>query len=309
MNYDSIGVSRRRFGQLLVTLAGSAAVGHVAGADAGQNETPEAKGLVGSHIYGWGQYAERAGQKVDVPGVISALKEAGYDYLEKGMDFAKPEDFAQFAAQLKAGGLQPVSVYTGGRMHEPDAARITTARLIKGARACYEAGFRIVTCNPDPIGRAKTDEELKVQSAALAEIGAAFKAEGLALAIHQHLPELANQAHEFHYVFDHTKPQEVGWCLDVHWVFKGGFDPLAALREYGNRLHTWHLRQSRNNVWWETLDSGDVDYPAIAAYARAHRLPRRFSVELALEKGTRITRSVQENHRLAREYVRKVFGI
>ena len=56
------------------------------------------------------------------------------------------------------------------------------------------------------------------------------------------------------------------------------------------------------------LDTGDIDYAAISQYARAHELPRRFTVELALETGTTITRSAIENHRRSREFVRNVFG-
>ena len=83
--------------------------------------------------------------------------------------------------------------------------------------------------------------------------------------------------------------------------------PLDALREYGDRVVTWHLRQSRDDIWWEDLDTGDVDYEAVAKYAGTHQLPRRFTVELAIESGTKITRSVVENHRRSREYVRRVF--
>jgi hypothetical protein len=50
-----------------------------------------------------------------------------------------------------------------------------------------------------------------------------------------------------------------------------------------------------------------VDYAAVAKYANAHNLPRRFTVELAIEGDTKITRSVVENHRRSREYVRRVF--
>ena len=84
--------------------------------------------------------------------------------------------------------------------------------------------------------------------------------------------------------------------------------PLDALKQYGDRVVTWHLRQSRNRIWWEDLDTGDVDYEAVAKYAREHRLARRFSVELAFEPGTKITRSVVENHRRSREFVRRVLG-
>jgi hypothetical protein len=83
--------------------------------------------------------------------------------------------------------------------------------------------------------------------------------------------------------------------------------PAEALAQYGDRVLTWHLRQSRNGIWWEDLDSGDVNYEEIAEYIRAHRLPRFFTVELALEPGTKVTRSAAKNHRLSRQYVRRVF--
>jgi sugar phosphate isomerase/epimerase len=101
----------------------------------------------------------------------------------------------------------------------------------------------------------------------------------------------------------------VDFCFDVHWVYRGGLAPLKALDQYHDRVVSWHLRQSRGQVWWEDLDTGDIDYPAIAAFCRRRSLPARYTVELALESGTRITRSVVENHRRSREFVRRVFGV
>jgi inosose dehydratase len=265
------------------------------------------KTLVGSNIYGWGQYAERDKKKLDVEEVISALRDTGYDYLESNMNVAQPEQNAKFAEQLRAKGLQPVSLYTGARAHEAAPAGAVVARILAAARVCQQAGFQVISCNADPIGREKTDEELKTQASALSELGEGLNALGLKLGLHHHMPEMANHAREFHYNFDHTKPDVVGFCYDVHWVWKGGVMPLDALKQYGDRVVTWHLRQSRGGIWWEDLDTGDVDYAAVAKYANAHKLPRRFTVELAIEPGTKITRSVVENHRRSREFVRTVF--
>ena len=265
------------------------------------------KTLVGSNIYGWGQYAERDKKKLDVEEVISALRDTGYDYLESNMNVAQPEQNAKFAEQLRAKGLQPVSLYTGARAHEAAPAGAVVARILAAARVCQQAGFQVISCNADPIGREKTDEELKTQASALSELGEGLNALGLKLGLHHHMPEMANHAREFHYNFDHTKPDVVGFCYDVHWVWKGGVMPLDALKQYGDRVVTWHLRQSRGGIWWEDLDTGDVDYAAVAKYANAHKLPRRFTVELAIDPGTKITRSVVENHRRSREFVRTVF--
>ncbi len=280
---------------LATSLAGEAAL------------APGQKTLVGSNIYGWGQYAQRDNKKLDAAEVISALRDTGYDYLESNMDAAHPEENARFADQLRAKGLQPVSLYTGGRFHDAAQAGGVVARLLAAAKVCAQAGFAVISCNPDPIGRDKTDEELKTQAAALEEFGKGLDGLGLKLGVHNHTPEMANHAREFHYNFDHTSPASVGFCFDVHWVWKGGVQPLDALEQYGRRVVTWHLRQSRQGIWWEDLDTGDIDYAAVARYAKAHQLPRRFSVELALENGTKITRSVIENHRRSREFVREVF--
>jgi inosose dehydratase len=303
------GSSRREFIHRLGSAVALGAIlpplAHATAAERPSTANP--KTLVGSQIYGWGQYAQREGKPLDVDEVISALRDAGYDYLENSLDLAHPEQNAAFADQLKAKGLQPVSLYTTSRLHEAAQTEAVVAKTVAAAKVAQQAGFRIICSNPAPIGREKTDEELKTQAAALSELGRGLNALGLKLAVHNHTPEMANHAREFHYNFDHTKPAEVGFCYDVHWVYRGGIMPADALAQYGDRLVTWHLRQSRDGIWWEDLDTGDVDYGAIAKYTQSHNLPRLFTVELALEPGTKVTRSAAENHRLSREFVRQVF--
>jgi inosose dehydratase len=310
--FDHASVARSSRREFIRHVGSAVALGAVispfARSHAAASQRPTAqKTLVGSNSYGWGQYAQRDKKKLDVEEVISALRDGGYDYLEHTMNVDQPDENAKFAAQLKAKGLQPVSLYTGARVHEAAQASAVVARILAAAKVCQQAGFRVISCNADPIGREKTDEELKTQAAALSELGEGLNALGLKLGMHHHMPEMANHAREFHYNFEHTKPAVVGFCYDVHWVWKGGVMPLDALKQYGDRVVTWHLRQSRDGVWWEDLDTGDVDYEAVAQYAKANGLPRRFTVELAIEGATKITRSVVENHRRSREFVRRVF--
>ena len=181
---------------------------------------------------------------------------------KRSWNLNQPDANATFADQLKAKGLRPVSLYTGARLHEPGKCDEVVARVLAAGKVCHQAGFKVICCNPDPIGREKTDEELQTQTKALTELGRGLNVLGLKLGVHNHTPEMLSHAREFHYDFDHTKPSEVGFCYDVHWVWKGGILPLDALRQYGNRVVTWHLRQSRNGIWWEDLDTGDIDYAA-----------------------------------------------
>ena len=267
------------------------------------------KMLIGSQLYGWGQYYEREGKNAyeRVDEVLSALRDAGYDYAELSVDLGKPENNAAFAEKLRKKGMQPVSLYTGGRLHD-DKAEATVERILTAAKTCKAAGFSVINCNPDPISREKTDDELKKQVTALKLLGGGLKQMGLRFGIHHHTPEMTNGAREFHHNFRNSNAGTVDFCYDVHWVYRGGVQPADALKEYGNRVVSWHLRQSRETIWWEDMDTGDIDYQAVAAFAKAKKLAPLYTVELALEKGTKITRSVVENHARSLKFVKQVFG-
>jgi inosose dehydratase len=298
-------VSRRQFigalGQTAVLTCAGSALLPARAAEGASNS------CVGSNIYGWTQYFQREGRPFDPIEVMIALRDGGFDYLEGFMDLAAPEKNLLFAEQLKAHGLKPVTLYTGGNLHDPAMAKTTVNKILLAAEGCRKAGFFLLSCNPDPIGREKTDAELKTQVSALNDLGAGLKSIGVKLGVHQHLPELVSKAREFHSIFQNTQ-SDVGWCYDVHWLYRGGLLPGQVLPVYGNRVVSWHLRQSRGGVWWEDLDQGDIDYAEVARYARQHQLPRHFTVELALENGTAVTRSAFANHQRSREFVRRVFA-
>ena len=301
-------MSRREFlGR--TSLAAAAGPLALAGAWSAASSPAQAP-LVGSGLYGWSQYYQREGKDVNqhLDEAFAAMRDCGFEFVEAFVNVAHPENNAQLAQRMRAKGLQPVCIYSGAALHEAGAAERELDKLLAAAKVCREAGFSIIDINPNPIGRPKTEEELKTQLASLNKLGAELNKLGLKLGIHNHMPEMANGAREFHADLDQADPKLVGFCYDVHWVFRGGIQPLDCLRQYGARVVSWHLRQSRDGSWLEDLDSGDIDYAAIAAYARQHHLTAPYSVELAIESGTKITRSAIENHRRSREFMRKVFG-
>lgn len=266
---------------------------------------------IGTQLYGWGQYYDRMGKNLqaNMDEALSAIRDAGFDYAEGSLDVAHPENNARFGEQLKAKGLQAVSFYTGGRLHEAATADQTVEKIVQAAVVAKTAGFRIVNCNADPLGREKTDEELRTQAGAFQKLGKELNARGIKLGIHHHTPEMRSKAREFHHNFRHTEAKDVGFCYDVHWVYRGGVAPAQALADYADRIVSWHLRQSRDGIWWEDLDQGDIDYGMIAKVAGEKRIPALYTVELALESGTKITRTVVENHKRSRDFVQRVFAV
>jgi inosose dehydratase len=125
--------------------------------------------------------------------------------------------------------------------------------------------------------------------------------------LHQHAPEMANNAREWRHVLAHTEAANLSLCLDVHWILRGGQDVMTLVRECGPRIGSLHLRNSVGGVWTEALGDGDVDYPAVAAYLRSIHYRGYISVELGWDPKTQLTRSLEEDSRLSREYTEKVF--
>jgi inosose dehydratase len=295
-------ITRRQF------LAGATALGWIG---CRTPKRPQTRALVGTQLYGWTQYYQRAGRDFEshLDEILIAIRDCGYDYAEGFLDINSPDRNTVFAQRLLKNGLRPVSLYTGGRLHEAATASQNVDRLLAAAAVCRQAGFTIINCDPDSAGRDKTDEELRTQSAALIQLGQGLQALGLRLGIHHHTPAMQNGAREFHHNFQHSPAGVVDFCYDVHWVYRGGVLPADALRDYGARVVSWHLRQSRQQIWWEDLAPGDIDYQAVARFAREHQLPPFYTVELALEEGTRITRSARENHARSRTFVKDIFGV
>jgi len=132
-------VNRRNFlHRAAIGLAGVATDCLARGADfTGKLSSPTTpRSVVGSNVYGWGQYAQRDHKSLVIEDVISALRDTGYDYLEANLDVSQPDANGRFAEQLKAKGLRPVSLYAGARLHEADKAAEVVSRIITAAKLC-----------------------------------------------------------------------------------------------------------------------------------------------------------------------------
>jgi inosose dehydratase len=263
--------------------------------------------VVAAQLYVWTQQfrKERRTLAEGVAGALAATRRAGYEHVELMASFFDPGVREHTLPALKANALDAPIVYDGGPMHEPEAAEKTAAKTLELAAAAAPAGARIVNFNPSPKRDRKTLEELKTQARYLRRLEADLRARGVRLILHHHNPEMAEGAREWRFLLAET---DVPLCLDLHWAHRGGQDPMGLLREAGKRVASVHLRNSRQGVWTEDLGGGDIDYRPVADYLRNNGFAGYLVVELAYENGTAITRSLEENLRLSREWLAKVFG-
>ena len=141
-------------------------------------------------------------------------------------------------------------------------------------------GTKIVVTNPSPIKwggpELKNDSELSVQAKSMEKLGVELKKKGLTLAYHTHDVELRAGAREFHHILQNTSPENVSFCFDIHWVYRGSADSQVAvfdvLKMYGSRVVELHIRQSVNGVWAETFGAGDIDYQRFANELKAMKI-------------------------------------
>ncbi len=283
-------------------IAGCAAAGLLGAAD-------RYRPVLSAQFYIWVQRFEREGKTL-AEGVAEALettRRAGFRRIELMASlFAADVRDKTFAAIEKSGMEVPI-VYHGGPLHEPAAAEKTIAGTLELAGIVKRTGARIINFNPDPKpgGARKTDDELAAEARAATELAKALEPRRFQLILHHHSPEMAEEAREWHYLLRNT---EIPLCVDTHWVYRGGQNPLSLLEEAGRRVRSIHLRNSRQGVWSEDLSDGDVDYRKIAAYLKQTAYSGYLVVELAYDKETRITRPLEEDLRRSRQYASEVFG-
>lgn len=274
---------------------------------------PEPSPLV-CQVYIWTQHfaAQHASLLDHIDEIFRKTRQAGFRRVELMSAFVRtPELQDKTGSMLREHGLDLAALYHGGPFHEEGTADKTLAETLEFAQAARRLGCRRINFNPSPkpAKAPKSEDELKIQVKYLNRLGRELRARDMALMVHQHDAEMRDNAREWRYQLRYTDSELVGICLDLHWVYRGGQDPMELLRESGNRLQSLHLRNSRNGVWLETLGPGDIDYQAVRDHLRRTGYRGLLVVELAYEKDTVITRPLEENLRLSGQFAEKVFGV
>ena len=270
--------------------------------------------VLAAQAYVFSQAYARLNQRMEdrISEVLEILSTSGYKTLELTSQFFTTDNASNTAQALMLGRLKCPVVYNGGIMHTADGAKQTiqqTLELAKRVKAAHPFTGLNFNANPKPNNEAKTDAELVVQAENLNKLAKELKKLAVRLMIHQHAPEMANNAKEWRHVLANTDPKLIDICLDVHWVLRGGQDPMTLLKECSSRLASLHLRNSKNGVWTEDFGDGDIDYRPVAEHLKSIGYKGYLVVELAWDKATEPTRSLDANMKRSREYAENIFGV
>lgn len=275
-----------------------------------QAKSEESTIHLATNTYPWSTFARRRGEKLiphsnQLLAEIAACGLSGYEPIINSSD-----EFEGLGERLASHNLEMRSLYVNSTLHDSTLSEESIGEVLAIASAAKKLGTAIFVTNPAPIqwgGKEdKTDSQLRFQAGALDELGEALRAIGITLAYHNHDSELRNGAREFHHMLTATRSENVKFCLDAHWIFRGcGNSEVAVfdvLKRYQDRIVELHLRQSQNGIWDEAFSlSGDINYGRLIKFLHEAKIHPHLVLEQSVEKESANTKSVVVAHREGRD--------
>jgi inosose dehydratase len=247
----------------------------------------------------WGVIEGIEGDRAGYVRVIDEMQETGYAGTELGDWGFMPTDPEALRAELGRRGLALVGSWVSVNLEDRARHGASADDAVRTGRQLRRVGGpdAVVVLGNDPYGnphRTKiagrvtpadgmTEEQWAVFAEGANHVARRVMDEaGIRTVIHQHIGTLIETEAEARRLFDMTDPTVLGLCLDTgHWTFGAGGDPVAAVREFRDRV--WHVHfkdvepavmaASRTNGWdgpesvghgvFCELGRGCVDFPGM----------------------------------------------
>ena len=238
------------------------------------------------------------GRQLPPDRVLAEMAGLGLTATELGPLGYLPRDPGALRARLDAHGLALVGGFVPLVLHEPSMeGALTTAReaaaMLAGAGAdafvcalIMDAGWSA----PTPLD----DAQFAALLAHIPVIEELVAGHGLTFALHPHAGTVVESAADVERLLAAT---DVGWCLDTGHLLIGGCDPVAFVRDHGERVVHVHLKDVDAGVaaryrageltlmgatragLFRPLGHGDAGISAVLAQLDAHGYEQWFVLE------------------------------
>jgi sugar phosphate isomerase/epimerase len=246
--------SRRGF--LKVAIGSSVVAGglHVTGSAAASADTVEPNSVAPDHI-GIQLYTVRDIMATDPQGTLNALGEIGYATVGvSGLYGHTPERFREM---LDTAGVRAVLTHTSW-----DAMNANVQRELEIARIL---GVRYVVV-PSLPASLRTVAGYTQAAAKFQEWGVRCRSAGMKFLFHNHDVDFVKVDGTVLYdILLDTDPRFVNFELDLYWIVKPGYDPVAYFERHPGRFPVFHVKDMAANGSFEDLGYGTIDFPRIFA--------------------------------------------
>jgi inosose dehydratase len=229
------------------------------------------------------------GRQLPPDRVLGEMAGLGLTATELGPLGYLPADPGALRARLDAHGLSLVGGFVPLVLHEPSLDG-TRRAAEEAARMLAGAGADVFVCAllmdpewsaPEPLD----DTEFAALVAHIPVIEDLVADHGLTFALHPHAGTVLESAADVERLLAAT---DVGWCLDTGHLLIGGCDPVAFVRDHGERVVHVHLKDVDAGVaarygageltlmgatqagMFRPLGQGDARIPAVLSQLDAH---------------------------------------
>lgn len=188
---------------------------------------------------------------------LQQVSRIGYSHIEpygfNGRFYGIPAD--EFCTIVDDLGMRISSTHTGITAENADA-------LLEDA---IKTGMEFIVL-PSPMGRpSDTSDDYKRLAGEMNRIGEKSRQAGIRFSYHNHDHEFKSGADGVFYdiLLNETDPALVCFQLDIYWIIKGGYDPVAYFRKYPGRFILWHVKDMAESGESTVVGDGMIDFKEI----------------------------------------------
>ena len=204
------------------------------------------------------QNLEKAFEKIASLG-YKDLEIYGYD----GTFFGKNRN--EFQSILNSTGLKVISSH-----HRTGITDKDEGTLLKNWKNTLDdlnyIGAKYAVCSYLPEAE-RTLEKYQKLPEVLENAGKISKQNGIQLAYHNHdfeFLKMDDQKNFYDFILENTSPDLVKMELDLYWITKAGFDPLAYFEKHPGRFPLWHVKDmQRETKNFAEIGNGIIDFKRV----------------------------------------------
>jgi len=219
-------------------------------------------------------YTLREAVAKDVPGVFSQVAKAGYTELEMFGLSAENKFFGHSVKEI-AELLKQNNLSSPGGHYMPEKFLFNNGNGDDVKNLCDVANalgnsYLIIPWMSEE--KRNSIDKYKTLAERINKAGEICKNANLQLAYHNHDFEFIdlNGEHGYDILLKNTDSGLVKMEMDLYWVVRAGYDPVALFKSNPGRFHLWHVKDMNKNDKTQNTEvgNGSLDFKSIFANAK-----------------------------------------
>ena len=175
---------------------------------------------------------------------LKRIGEIGYRSVEISQVDMTPENVAEIKRASEEFDIEIASLSAALKPNRPDQESLTTD-YDKIVADCRELNCDLLRIGMLPRANMENLETVLEFAREANEVTKRLKEDGIKLYYHNHHIEF--QKYDGKYMLDIIRDEAplLGFELDVHWIHRGGLDPVEVIKDYAGKVELIHLKDYR----------------------------------------------------------------